>query len=340
MSGPPGAGQTPYARELAAAAAAVAEASALARSVQARIAASGERMTKADRSPVTVADLAAQAVISVRLAAAFPEVPLMAEEGSSELRDPANATLAAEVLALARTALPGLDRAGLEAALERGGHGGGPRGRFWVLDPVDGTRGFLRGEQFAVALALVEDGDPVLGVLGLPNLPLRPGDPSGPRGVLVTAVRGAGAWIRPLSGGQPSPIRTSDVADPAAGSFCESVERAHSSHGLTARIAARLGLTAPPYRVDGQTKYAIVARGEASIYLRLPSRPGYREKVWDHAAGTVIVTEAGGRVTDIHGRPLDLGRGRDLGETGGIVVTNGPLHAAVLAAVRAELATG
>ncbi len=322
-------------RELAAAAAAVAEAAAVTRAVQRGIAHRGERVLKEDRSPVTVADLAAQVVITARLSRAFPGQPLVAEEDASQLRDAGQRELAARVVEAARRVLPGLRAEDAAELLDRGQHPGGP-GRFWVLDPVDGTKGFLRGEQYAIALALVENGRAVLGVLGLPNLPVRPGATGGPAGVLVGAVAGGGAWARPLDRGRAVPIHVDDVSDPSAGSFCESVEKAHSSHGTTARIAARLGLTAPPYRVDGQTKYAIVARGEASIYLRLPSHPGYREKVWDHAAGCVIVEEAGGRVTDLHGRPLDFGRGRDLGETGGIVVTNGVIHDAVLAAVQAE----
>lgn len=322
-------------RELAVAAAAVAEAAAVTRAVQHGVAAGQERMLKADRSPVTVADLAAQVVITARLARTFPGHALVAEEDASQLRDADHRELAVQVLEAGSRALPGITAEEAAELLDRGRHPGG-LGRFWVLDPVDGTKGFLRGEQYAIALALVEDGRPILGVLGLPNLPIHPGATGGPAGVLVGAVAGKGAWARPLDGGPAAPIHVDDVSDPSAGSFCESVEKAHSSHGTTARIAARLGLTAPPYRVDGQTKYAIVARGEASIYLRLPSRPGYREKIWDHAAGCVIVEEAGGRVTDLHGRPLDFGRGRDLGETGGIVVTSGAIHDAVLAAAQAE----
>ena len=81
-------------------------------------------------------------------------------------------------------------------------------------------------------------------------------------------------------------------------------------------------------------QYAVVARGDASIYLRLPTRPDYREKVWDHAAGCIIVHEAGGRVTDVRGRPLDFSRGRTLAGNLGVVATNGVLHADVLSAVR------
>ena len=86
-------------------------------------------------------------------------------------------------------------------------------------------------------------------------------------------------------------------------------------------------------RVDSQAKYAIVAQGEAQIYLRLPTRKDYREKIWDHAAGSIVVEEAGGRVSDVRGAPLDFGRGRTLESNSGIIATNGPIHDRVLEAV-------
>ena len=85
--------------------------------------------------------------------------------------------------------------------------------------------------------------------------------------------------------------------------------------------------------MDSQAKYAVVARGEAEIYLRLPTRADYREKIWDHAAGALIVSEAGGKVTDIAGKPLEFHHGRALDANRGLVVTNGPLHGPVLAAL-------
>jgi 3'(2'), 5'-bisphosphate nucleotidase len=87
--------------------------------------------------------------------------------------------------------------------------------------------------------------------------------------------------------------------------------------------------------MDSQAKYAVVARGEAEIYLRLPTRSDYREKIWDHAAGALIVEEAGGVVTDINGRPLEFNHGRELAANRGVIVTNGRLHHAVIEAVRA-----
>jgi 3'(2'), 5'-bisphosphate nucleotidase len=86
--------------------------------------------------------------------------------------------------------------------------------------------------------------------------------------------------------------------------------------------------------MDSQAKYGIVARGEAEIYLRMPTRADYRERIWDHAAGALIVEEAGGTVTDIMGRPLDFHHGRELSANRGVIVTNGRCHARVLEALR------
>ncbi len=117
------------------------------------------------------------------------------------------------------------------------------------------------------------------------------------------------------------------------------MESGHSAHGDAAAIAARLGMIAPPLRMDSQAKYAVVARGGAEIYLRLPTRADYREKIWDHAAGALIVAEAGGTVTDIHGKPLEFRHGRELVANRGVVVTNGRLHDRVLSVIR-ELGIG
>jgi 3'(2'), 5'-bisphosphate nucleotidase len=99
-------------------------------------------------------------------------------------------------------------------------------------------------------------------------------------------------------------------------------------------VAELLGIRREPYRIDSQCKYAAVARDDASIYLRLPTRADYREKIWDHAAGKVIVEAAGGRVSDVEGRALDFTHGRTLEANRGVVATAGGIHDEVLAAVR------
>ena len=101
-------------------------------------------------------------------------------------------------------------------------------------------------------------------------------------------------------------------------------------------IGGTLGLQAEPVRLDSQAKYATVADGGAEIYLRLPVDANYQEKIWDHAAGSLVVTEAGGTVTDTQGQTLDFSLGRTLSANSGVVVTNGTLHEQVLAAVMAS----
>jgi 3'(2'), 5'-bisphosphate nucleotidase len=90
--------------------------------------------------------------------------------------------------------------------------------------------------------------------------------------------------------------------------------------------------------MDSQAKYGIVARGEAILYLRVPSpsEPEYREKIWDHAAGFLIAEEAGGKVTDIRGDPLDFSSGVKMEKNHGILVSNGILHDRVLKALKLE----
>lgn len=325
-----------YESEIKAARELVAEACALTRRVQSDVVANADSLTKGDRSPVTLADLTVQAVIGHRLSALFPGDAFLAEEDSGSLD--ASPTMAEKVGALARTAVPGLEDGEIAAALDRGSHPGGADGRHWVLDPVDGTKGFLRGQQYAIALALVDRGRVVVGALGCPNLPA-PGQRGNGDGWIFHAARGGGAWATPCGGGKTVAAAVDSIADSAEATFCESVEAAHAAHSVQAGIARRLGITHEPYRIDSQCKYAVLARGEASIYLRLPRDTSYREKVWDHAAGAIVIEEAGGRVSDLDGNPLDFSKGRRLATGRGIIATNGLLHEAVLEACRAELSS-
>ena len=311
-------------------------ASRLCRQVQANLVAQAS-MDKSDKSPVTVADFGAQAVVTHVLRGAFPELPLVGEEDAAALREPANRGLAEQVVAHVGEAVPGLDSGDVLDLIDAGTHGGGASGRFWTLDPIDGTKGFLRMDQYAVALALIEDGEVILGVLGCPNLSLVASEADGERGCLFAAVKGEGAFQRSLAGGKEVGVRVTEVAATKDANFCESVEAAHSSQSDSARVAERLGITADPFRIDSQCKYGAVSRGDASIYLRLPTRKDYEEKIWDHAAGSIVVSEAGGRVTDVTGRDLDFSRGRTLAENSGVIVTNGRLHEPVVDAVREVL---
>ena len=323
---------TQLTQELGVAVEAVRSAAKVCRAVQANLV-TEDTLQKKDRSPVTVADFASQAVVCAHLAEAFGPDPVVAEEGSAELRTDANAALRASVAQHA-----GMSESQALGAIDRGGNTPDDHTeRFWTLDPIDGTKGFLRGEQYAIALALIEHGKVVLGVLGCPNLPAAGSD--GP-GLLMTAIAGDSTLAVPLDAtlDDAEPVHVSDVADSSAARFCESVESAHSDQSQSAQIAELLGITQEPYRIDSQCKYAAVARGDASIYLRLPTRADYREKIWDHAAGMIAVEAAGGTVTDITGKPLDFSHGRKLEQNRGIVATNGRFHDRVVEAVQRVLA--
>lgn len=296
-----------------------------------------DTMAKKDKSPVTVADFGAQAVISHALAAAFPEYPIVGEEHAADLEGETAALLRQRVVRSVQGVSPDMSESQILDAIGRGGHGGGATGRYWTVDPIDGTKGFLRGEQYAVALALIEDGMPVLGVLGCPNLPLHLNRVDSPAGAVFVAVRGQGGFVRGLLEVSERRVSVDEIADPAQAVFCESVESGHSAHDDSAEVARVLGVTRPAYRIDSQCKYAAVARGDASIYLRLPTRADYEEKIWDHAAGWMVIREAGGQVSDVTGKPLDFSLGRTLRANKGVVATNGRIHDQVVGAVRRVL---
>jgi len=326
----------PYARHRRAAVEAVIAASHLCRAVQARLVA-GTTLEKGDKSPVTVADFGAQAVVSHLLGEAFPNVPLVGEEDAEALREAGNEALKDKVLLGVESVLAGLTEAQVLGAIDRGTYEGGGEGRHFALDPIDGTKGFLRLDQYAVALALIEDGKVVLGVLGCPNMPVDAAEPDGAKGCIFVAVKGEGAVMRTLDDPMEHPIQVDSASDFGSVRFCESVEKAHTNQSHSALVAEKLGITLPPFRIDSQCKYAAVARGDAAVYLRLPTMEGYVEKIWDHAAGWAVITEAGGRVTDCRGEELDFSVGRGLSNNTGVIVTNGPLHDEVVAAVRQVL---
>ena len=325
-----------WSRELDTALAAVREAGLLCRSVQAGI--DPGTLEKKDQSPVTVADFGSQALVCRALGEVFPQDPVIGEEDSAELRAEPDGTTLARVTGHVRALRPEADGDAVCAWIDRGG-AKEYSARFWTLDPIDGTKGFLRGEQYAISLALIVGGRLEVAALGCPNLGDQLTGPRGP-GTVFLAVRGGGVWQLPLTTeGSPAPVLVSREADPTRLRFCESVEAAHSSHGDAARIAERLAIAAQPARLDSQAKYAVVARGEAEAYLRLPRDGRYREKIWDHAGGVLVVTEAGGRVTDIRGRDLDFTRGYRLEGNLGVIVSNGQVHQAVLDTIQ-ELGIG
>lgn len=208
---------------------------------------------KEDGSPVTSADREAEALIAAGLDALDPSVPVVAEEAAS---------------------------AG--AATEPGG------GRFWLVDPLDGTREFIAGRpEFTVNVALIEDGAPVLGVVHAPAL-----------GETCLAAAGGPAW-RARGGGPAREIRARRV--PPEGAVVVSSRR----HGDRARLAALVGgLPVAAHRTLGSSlKFCALAAAEADLYPRYGPT-----SEWDTAAGHAVLAAAGGGVATLDGAPLRYGK--------------------------------
>lgn len=319
---------------------------------------------KDDKSPVTVGDYAAQALINHAIKLNFPSDNIVGEEDSESLQNGSE-----EASRLSSRILQILEEAQNETAafneklgslrtaeevytgIDYGNYEGGSSGRFWALDPIDGTKGFLRGDQFAVCLALIENGKVVLGVIGCPNLAeniVSNEEQTGVVGGLFSAVEGLGSFYSPLFQSKEfiplakqQQIKMTQEVSPSKLKVMEGVEKAHSSHSTQGQIKELLGFDSATVakqtiNLDSQVKYCVLAKGQADIYLRLPISDTYREKIWDHAAGNILIYESGGQVGDISGAPLDFGKGRYL-QSKGVIAANKKVFPAVIAAVKQVL---
>ncbi len=307
---------------------AVRAAAKLARQIQQEMTAAA--ISKDDKSPVTVADYAIQALMGCLLERFFQCDALVGEEDAGALRDEANQATLEQIAGFLSRDMAYVTNETVLAWIDRGQ--AAPGNRFWTLDPIDGTKGFLRGEQYAVALALIEEGVVTLGVLGCPNLTGGCEPAVGGPGSVIAARRGEGTWAAPLEGGSFTRLTVSEIDHPKEGRVLRSVESGHTNIGQLDHILDAMGVDASPVRLDSQAKYGVLAGGKGDLLFRLlnPKAPDYREKIWDQAAGAIVVEEAGGRITDLDGEPLDFSRGRTLANNRGVLATNGLLHQAAL----------
>jgi 3'(2'), 5'-bisphosphate nucleotidase len=293
-----------------------------------------ESILKKDKSPVTIADYGSQAIVCKLIRERFPDDTIVAEEDSRELRRTDRSKILDQVTTYVNALIPNSSSKEVCSWIDFSSDS--ITDRFWTLDPIDGTKGFLRGDQYAIALALIESGMVKLGVLACPNLYLDVRQPSGARGCLFVALRGKGSVEMEIHGKGKRTISVSKVTNPSKVIITESVEPNHADHLTHRRLAEKLNILEPSLKMDSQAKYGILARGEASLYLRVPStaEPGYKENIWDHAAGLIIAEEAGGKVTDVLGNPLDFSCGTKMLKNEGVLASNGILHDVILQALK------
>ena len=210
---------------------------------------------KPDASPLTEADLRAEAIITPALQALLPGVPVVAEEAHA--------------------------RGGCDAAAGLAG------AAFWLVDPLDGTREFVaRNGEFTVNIALVRDGEPVLGVVFAPAL-----------GQMYAGERGHGAWLD--NAGVRRQIGCRRV--PAEG-LTVLTSRVHGDHSAVDALLQGQGV-AQHLSAGSSLKFGLLACGLADVYPRYG-----RTMEWDTAAGQAVLTAAGGSLCDTAGRPLRYGK--------------------------------
>jgi 3'(2'), 5'-bisphosphate nucleotidase len=209
---------------------------------------------KSDASPLTHADLQADAVIRRGLEAAFPGVFILSEESSSS------------GVASAQT--------------------------FFLVDPLDGTREFVkRNGEFTVNIALVDSGSPVAGVVAAPAL-----------GELFFGARGVGCWMRGTGGDVP--LTTAKQGE--GGPLRVIGSRSHAGDSLAAWLG-RLGCAHEFVAAGSSLKFCRLAQGQADVYPRLGPT-----SQWDTGAGQAVLEAAGGAVLDPQGRPLRYGLQRPI----------------------------
>lgn len=278
------------------------------------------KQDKADRSPVTIADYAVQAYVAQAIREKYPNDQLVGEEASNMLHE--NQPLLSAVVNQIQPLIPSTTPDQVCDRIDLGQ--GQPKGRYWVLDPVDGTKGFLRRMQYATALALIENDEVILGVVGCPELEFE-----GQRGVIAFAYKDQGAWLKSYDPDSiPERLRVSGVDTLANIRILRSFEDSHTDSQRIEEFVTKAGIQTDPIRMDSQAKYVLMAAGRADLMMRLvaPDRAGYHEFIWDQAPGYRVLLEAGGTITDSDGKALDFSTGRRLTNNRGIFVSNGLIH--------------
>jgi 3'(2'), 5'-bisphosphate nucleotidase len=221
--------------------------------------------------PVTAADRRASELIVAGLSESFPSDPIISEE-----------------LAPADGAL------------------GSPR--FWLVDPIDGTKDFIRGEDgYSVMIGLVCDGTPTLGVVYQPVLDR------------LFYATSAGAVMEYQ--GERRPLVVSSVAAAAEARLVAS--KSHRSREID-RVKRELGIDNELNIGSVGVKLCLIAAGLRDLYVN----PATRTKAWDTCAPEAILVTAGGRLSDLFGNPIDYTR--ELGHRHGLVASNGHVHDEVI----------
>ena len=289
---------------------------------------------KSEQEPVTIADYGSQAIICRAIREHFPDDKVIAEEAGKQFLELVTGEQRAQILRLLTTTLD--QNVTQHDVVHWLDHGKDKESeRVWVIDPIDGTKGFLAMRHYAIGVGVLEHGKPTDAIIGCPGY----GDGvSGydEDGAIFYAHDGT-AYKMPISGGEAEAISVSSRNVPIK--IAQSFEKKHASKSRMGTVRELAGLSdVPVYELDSMEKYALVACGDADLYLRLPNKTStYSHKVWDHAAGVALVLASGGKATDIDGSELIFSEGRIMPNRG-MIISNGVLHDTLIDATQALIA--
>lgn len=255
---------------------------------------------KADSSPVTLADLLHQSQLQRLLAESFPDDGLICEEPRSLQEQ-----VVAEAARVSREVYGEPMPERLFDVPERGEI-------TWILDPIDGTKGYIAGRYYAIAVGFFMGDEPLFGAMAVPSAPNA--EPTAIEGKLAFAIKGKGAWIADIvEEGEPvfSALRSGAGAAESAAQDASGESRAlrvavSLEHGGAIVERLRELGEVEIVKLDSQAKYLAVAAGVIDVYMRARRNDGHPDVVWDHMPGALIALEAGCRVTHFTGEPIEF----------------------------------
>lgn len=274
---------------------------------------------KGESEPVTIADYGAQALIGRALSRYFPEDAVIAEESGAQFLKVTTEAQRADILARLERVLG--EKVTLEAVVSWLDFGSNRTSstRTWVIDPIDGTRGFIAQRHYAVCVGLLENGIPTEAVMGCPQY-------QAGKGAIFYAEKGV-LYEQSLDGATTTQRRVSTRQDRPTWLAVQSYEDAHSGKRDANRVLSALGWAqeVSTHNIDSMEKYALVGVGDADMMIRLPNNSTRPHMIWDHVAGIALVLAGGGVATDYDGTPLDFTQGKVLPNRG-MLVSSGIMH--------------
>ncbi|KAI0379642.1 carbohydrate phosphatase [Hypomontagnella monticulosa] len=317
---------------------------------------------KDDLSPVTVADFAIQALLTATIHHAFPDDRFVGEESAADLRN--NPVLLERVWELLQRLKA--DEAESLCKLPKspeemcemidwcgfGEPGGESAGRVWVFDPIDGTKTFVRREAYAINVALLQGSKQVLSIVGCPTISVDAKapvtntslDPTG-QGCIAFAAKGHGTYVRPLVTTPPHEVKPRRIEPHAESELPQALRPVSCYNMLDSGVDDVHQLVNEKLNIENPgcdllawvLRWVTLGIGLANMTVWVYKKRSRTGKIWDHAGAMLLFEEVGGKITDVDGKPIDLGVGRKMTANHGFVAAPRAMHAKVLHTVQQVL---